>query len=80
LTKRTEITKAVDIWALGVFVLFLLTGKAIHDSKTIAVLQNKHKRFDYFFDRDLRKVVPLELYEFIVSLLQPLPEKRPTIA
>jgi serine/threonine protein kinase len=72
--------KALDIWALGVLIVFLITGKPIHISNTMAELKNKHKRFDYFFDRDLRKTLPPELYELIVSLLQPAPEKRPTIA
>jgi serine/threonine protein kinase len=80
LTKRTEMRKALDIWALGVLIVFLITGKTIHISNTMAELKNKQKRFDYFFDRDLRKTLPPELYELIVSLLQPAPEKRPTIA
>jgi len=68
------------MWALGAIIVFLITGKQINSCNTLTELKSKFSRYDYFFDRDLRKTLQPELYDLIVKLLQISPEKRPTIA
>jgi 5'-AMP-activated protein kinase catalytic alpha subunit len=65
-----------DIWACGVILYFMLTGKRPFDDESVHKLLDKIIIGDYKFPVDEKKVISEDAKDLIKSILNPNPRKR----